>query len=156
MGMEIHDKRERREQKTETKRERERGREKVFLRVCVPSLPTADRTEADAADAGDAAAVLSWLECQLFHSRCADCNVKGQLLQYFLDELVIRQKVEKEEVHSIGPRVYSTAGQRSGLMQLRRGYTHRFCTSRAVEGSGSQPAQRPIVVEVVTEGFGPV
>lgn len=135
------------ENRRRRRREKEGEREKVFLRVCVSSLPSADRTEADAADAGDAAAVLSWLECQLFHSRCADCNVKGQLLQYFLDESVIRQKGEKEEVHSIGPRAYSMAGQRSGLMQLRRGYTHRFCTSRALEGfrSGS-PAHRPIVV----------
>lgn len=133
MGNAICDKRE--NKRTEDgERERERGREgeKVFLRVCIPFPPLTEQNAGDAADAGDAAAVLSWLECQLFPLSTRGVQIvtlKGKLLQLFLDELVNRQKEEKEEVHSIGPRLYSTAGQRSGLMrvmQLRRGYTHRF------------------------------
>ncbi|OBT51093.1 hypothetical protein VE04_08042 [Pseudogymnoascus sp. 24MN13] len=118
MGIAICDKRQ--NKRTEDgERERERGRE-------------GEKNADDAADAGDAAAVLSWLECQLFPLSTRGVQIvtlKGKLLQYFLDELVNRQKEEKVEVHSIGPRLYSTAGQRSGLMrlmQLRRGYTHRF------------------------------
>ena len=140
MGIGIHDKRERREQKTETKRERgregERERERRYSYVFV-SLPFPALTEQKPKQRMQEMQLLC---CRGSSVSCSTRGVqivtlKGQLLQYFLDESVIRQKVEKEEVHSIGPRLCSTAGQRSGLMQLRRGYTHRFCTSRAVEGS---------------------